>query len=66
MSDFWQNIHYGRQPNPNGVNLTIASHKPCAICNQSPWSTDSYTIVIKGQTYCGRCYTNVLQLFPKN
>jgi hypothetical protein len=65
--DFWDHVHNGRQAQPlNDVSLTYASHRPCTICGNAPYSTDTYAIVIGASVYCGRCYSNVRdQIQPK-
>jgi hypothetical protein len=68
MSDsFWDHVHNGRQaqqPLNEQPSLAYAKMRPCAICAKTPHATNTYPIVIKGQTYCGRCYANARRLVP--
>jgi hypothetical protein len=65
--DFWDHIHNGRQAQPlNDKSLTLASHRPCAICGKTPWETDTYAIVRGARIYCGRCWQNARALIPND
>ena len=50
----------------DGDAMAYARHRPCVICGKTPWVSDTYAIVIKGQVYCGRCYTNARELIPND
>jgi hypothetical protein len=63
MSDFWDRIHNGRQPNPGDSNIAGLRYMHCAICCKTPSNLGTYAVTRKrGGIVCGNCWENARML----